>query len=132
MAAEYILANQSELNQAAKRMLQESGRQTDPQGLYCLQLVRWAVQREGVSKINRHLLLFLELLEGWQPESVVSFLEKNRRGEFLSIINGGNWKADDFPLRIIEYVDICMTEKVEGYRPRRPSRPITAEQKLAA
>ncbi len=52
----------------------------------------------------------------------MTFLEKNRNGEFLSMINSRNGNFKDLALKIIEYVDSCMMEKVEGYqRKRRPA-----------
>ncbi len=135
MATQNIRANGSALNQAAKQTLKEAGREADPKGLYCLQLVRWAVGQGGREKVNEHLLLFLELLEGWRPESVMTFLEKNRHGEFLSMIMGRNGNLQDLALKIIEYVDTCMMEKVEGYpRKKRPAPPLIAldHQKIAA
>ncbi len=133
MGTEKIRANESQLNQKAKDILQETGRAPDPNGLYCLQLVRWAVQSEGREKVNEHLLLFLELLEGWRPESVMTFLEKNPRGEFLATLNGRNGSLRDLALQILEHFDRCMVEKVEGYhRKKRPAPPLTANQKIAA
>jgi hypothetical protein len=132
MATEHIRANESESNQAAKKTLEETGRKADPKGLYCLQLVRWAVQQGGKERVNHHLLLFLELLEGWKPESVMSFLEKNRKSGFLSILNARNGDARNLALHIIEHVDNCMAEKVEGYlRKKRPAPGLMADQKAA-
>jgi hypothetical protein len=132
MATEYIRANESESNQAAKKTLEETGRKPDRKGLYCLQIVRWAVQQGGREKVNHHLLLFLELLEGWRPESVMSFLEKNRKSGLLSILNGRDGNARDLAVHIIEHVDNCMAEKAEGYlRKKRPAPGLMVDQKAA-
>ena len=134
MAREQIPANEGELNQAAKKALAEAGQNTDPKTLYCLQLIRWAVQSGERKRLNEHLLLFIELLEGWKPESVMNFLEKNKNGGFLSMLNGRNGHPQELAFSIIEYLDSCMLEKVEGYGEKKsPSlslRPPAQHQRM--
>ncbi len=115
MPREHIPANESELNQAARKALTEAGQNTNPKTLYCLQLIRWAVQGGEKGRLNEHLLLFIELLVGWKPDSVMIFLEKNRSGGFLSMLNGRNGHPQELAFKIIDYLDSCMLEKVEGY-----------------
>ncbi len=118
MKREIIPANEDIFNQSAKGALKKAGRSPDPRKLYCLQLVRWAVEIGEIKGLNEHLLLFLELLEGWKPASVMNFLEK-KDGALLSITGEKDFDPRDLAHRMINYLDSCMAEKVEGYPLRK-------------
>ena len=125
---ELLPENEEELNQIAKRALIKAKKSPEPTGLYWLQLVRWAVESGGVGALNDHLLLFLELLESWEPETVMNFLEDGDQVDILSLVGEKEWDPMDLAYEILDYLDSQMSEKVEGYLAanRMPGRDYAA------
>lgn len=123
-----------ELNQMAQKALAKAGQKATPGRLYWLQLVRWALSSGNLVGFNRHLLLFLELLEGSDPKAVMDFLVENDKEQRLKSISPETWRPVDIARFLLIHLDCCMTKKVEGYSriyASEPSQPISAESKIA-
>jgi hypothetical protein len=129
-----LLENRSEVNQIAKMALAKAGQKPTPAKLYWLQLVRWALSSGKLVGFNKHLLLFLELLEGSAPKAVMDFLEGKEGDQRLKLVSPENWRPVDLARFLLIHLDCCMTKKVEGYSRLHASespQPIPADSKIA-
>jgi hypothetical protein len=127
-----LLENEREVNQLCKEALGQVGEKVNPARLYWLQLVRWSLASGKLIGFNNHLLLFLELLEGSDPKGAMNFLEGNDRGRRMGLTTQEKWAPVDLARRILIHLDICMTEKIEGYSKNHsrisvPQHPIQAK-----
>lgn len=115
--------NEEEINQLAKKALRKARQRPEPTTLYWLQLVRWALDCGELNSLNDHLLLFLELLEGSEPITVMNYLEGSDTGELLMLADDSELEPVELADVIIAHLDKCMMEKVEGYQLIAPLDP---------
>ena len=110
-----LLENEREVNQLCKEALGQVGEKVNPKILYWLQLVRWSLASGKLIGFNNHLLLFLELLEGSDPQKAMNFLEGNDRGRRMGLTVQEKLAPVDLARLLLIHLDGCMTEKIEGY-----------------
>ena len=115
-----LLENEEELNQLAKEALKKAGKTPKPMSLYCLQLVKWALENGEVNALNNHLLLFLDLLQGWEPAAVMNFLGRIPDEELLLMAECKDWEPVDLACKILDDMDSAMNEKMEEYATTNP------------
>jgi hypothetical protein len=118
-----LIENEDEVNQLCKEVLYIAGEKPNPEKLYWLQLVRWALASGKLIGFNNHLLLFLELLEGSEPKTAMHFLDRTDRSRKLELMSQEKWDPVDLSRLLLIHLDFCMTEKVEGYSKVRAAGP---------
>lgn len=125
--------NRAAINQLAQKALIKVGEKPIPAKLYWLQLVRWGLSCGKIAGSNRHLLLFLELLEGSAAETVMEFFTGKERDLRLKSVVTEGYDPVDLARLLLIHLDCCMTEKVEGYArvQRQSSEQLPAESKIA-
>ena len=114
---ELLKENQSPVNQACRKALKKVGAESDPEMLYCLQLVRWTLE-SGKIKLqltsntigsffvqrSYEMLDTLDALQWlWKPETAMRFLEMgDGEGEWFDIL--GQVENPEDPIELAESV----------------------------
>ena len=112
--------NAHPLNQAAKRLLEQAGRNADPTGLYLLQLAERGLEVHSPrqSLVDR-LPEVLEKLEAARPELAMKFLlepadgDPDERAMFPADLEG--LSPEDAAVEVIELLHTQAGEKVWDY-----------------
>lgn len=124
MVLKELPENEKDINRLSREALTRAGEKPDPAKLYWLQLVRWALSSGKLIGFNKHLLLFLELLEGSDPKGAMNFLEESRWGRRMGENSREEWEPVDLARFLLIHLDCCMTEKIEGYSKNHARGPI--------
>lgn len=118
--------NQKPLNQLAKQALQSVRVSPDPNGLYLLQLIEWAldhgkVQFNGPWQAFSTMKEYLDAFHTWSPARVMQVFEENDDGDPIEIYPLDE-PADsaELVLSALDQLDSRLTAAVQDYPVARP------------
>jgi len=119
MPEEYLPENNHELNQLCKAALKKAEEPLDAVGLYCLQLVFWALESGELSLNNPDLRVFLDLLDRQEPKVVMNFLTKESpedpESEEILVAENKDWEPVDLAAKLLDHLDSRMSAELEDY-----------------
>ncbi len=124
---EFVLENESELNQMCLQALKKVGRMPDAESLHWLQLLKWGLETGelSVEKDKEYpMRTFLEFLDRQEPSLVMRFLEskdaKDPESERVQVAEQKEWDPVDLAGQILDHLDGRMSAEVGDYPRANP------------
>ena len=129
---EPIPANEEDINQMCKKALMQMGVKPDTLSLYCLQLVRWALesgelQLEPGDPRNAPFMDMLDWFEQGNPQKVMLFLVANaypdengnmvidRDDDCMIADPKKEWDPVDLAAAVMDHIDSTLSGELENY-----------------
>lgn len=117
---ELIPQNEELLNQLSKQALRKLKQVPDPTGLYCLQLVDWALEEKELQAHDPRLRQFLENLGGEPPKDVMKFLSTDGEKNPVELLENLENEKNPEPLELVWRVTSHVDDRLKNIFPAYP------------
>jgi hypothetical protein len=112
---EFLQANESEVNQLAKKHLKSLGEKVYPDCPYSLQLMDWALEKGGLQVEHELLSDMHQALYGWDPQKVNDLLEGSE-GESAPLLDEESLKSPKkLAWKLWDQLDSRLSAAVSSY-----------------